>query len=399
MVDYQRIPTAVKYVWTSVDQSVARGAAPSWYHSKDVTPYLIHTSDVPSAWLLEPGAVIDVNPALSVHKLYNAAFVPRGYKWVKIPPNVTGNTIGELCANLMASDPFGSTFPALYYDLGTPNKTWPGGVPIWRLLVDYWENREYRFAQVQAKGQDMWTNLSPKLETAIGGKRLEWVLARDATVDVLHPATGGTTVVRLIPPPLSPPKMKVGLNHSWAFNQYGSSFGPHDNWIERWFDQLPENLRIAKRRWGIEHVRMFILCNGYNYGEAVDSSWGGPIVMNPGSEAPVIRARNAWRFDPPPKLHQKFLDDFARVLQAFKATGCKLIPSLLDFGAFAPTQYGGKRDIVADPVKRKVFLDTVLEKFLDVSMSFKDQNLRLGGDERAVLDHPIVRQTDCERQI
>jgi hypothetical protein len=374
MSGYKRVPTAVKYFWTSVDRLVARGTPPPWYKGTVVTPYLLPTSQVPDAQNIEPGATVDVNPSLGRFPLYTSSFVPRGYQWVKIPPGVTGNTIEELCASLLASDPSGAQFPALYYDLTVGDKNWPGGVPIWRLLVDFWENRDYRFALAQARGQDLWIGLSPKFETSIGGKSLTWVLALDPTAADVH-VVPSLSVTKTVPPKLAPPKMKVGLNHSWAFNVYGQTFGPHADWIDRWFEQLPENLRIAKYRWGVKHVRMFILCNGYTYGMAVNTSGAvgsSAIMRNPIADTPILRARDAWRFDPPPKLHQKFLDDFSRVLKIFRAVGCEIVPSLLDFPAFAAEAPGGKRDIAADPAKRKIFMDTVLEPFLDVSMSFKD---------------------------
>jgi hypothetical protein len=174
------------------------------------------------------------------------------------------------------------------------------------------------------------------------------------------------------PPKLGPPKMKVGLNHGWAFNRYGSSFGPHEAWVERWFDQLPGNLHRARHAWGVTHVRMFLLCNGYNYG-AARSRGKRALLRSPFGGGPILRAPDDWRFDPPARLEQKFLDDFVRVLKAFRDAGCQLIPSLLDFGAFGPTAAGGKRDLVVDPVKRRLFLDSVLDPFLDASAPFREQ--------------------------
>jgi hypothetical protein len=163
-----------------------------------------------------------------------------------------------------------------------------------------------------------------------------------------------------------PPAMQVGVNHPWAFNKYGWSIGPHERWIDRWLLDLERNLRVAKNVWRVGIVRIFVLCNGMNYGL-------GKRRNDAGKRIPAALSTRGWAFDPPTQLHPKFLSDFKDMLSVYKSVGMQMIPSLLDFGAFTATEAGGKHDLARDKDKRKIFLDTVLDELLRVSSDFRGQ--------------------------
>lgn len=370
--DTNRVP----YVWTAVDQAVARGNLPAWDTSGYVTPYLLRPKDIPDASTIAPGDPITVERSKSEQKLYNSFFEREGYEWVKIPDGIKGGTIEELCAALVASDPRGRRFPATYYDLNAKDKVWPGGIPIWRLLFDHWKNTRYRFAHMSAKGDFRWHNITPQLATEVGGHKLGHVISLRAPVEDVHAVPIGArstvTQVKKVDPDLSPPKMKVGINHPWAFNKYGFYMGPHEKWIDRWLLFLERNLKIAKNHWGVDVVRIFVLCNGANYGQAVDTGQWRYDGLGNELESP---SRRSWQFTPPARLDQKFLDDFRAMLSIYTSVGMKIIPSLLDFGAFNATQWGGKHDLARDPNKRRIFLDTVVDKYMEASGDYRDQIL------------------------
>lgn len=170
--------------------------------------------------------------------------------------------------------------------------------------------------------------------------------------------------------------MLLGINYPWI--DYGWDFGnPPSAWVPA------ENLeawRQAKRRQiesdfrafsalGISAVRWFLMGDGLNYGM--------------GDRAPR-EAGGKWRFDPLPVGHpfyDRFLADFEFVLQVCRDSGLKLLPSLIDFSwcrtgvpAAEDTDIVkcGRYDIVRDPLKRKAFLDRVLDPLLACSARYGD---------------------------
>ncbi|HEX7815910.1 hypothetical protein [Dyella sp.] len=176
-------------------------------------------------------------------------------------------------------------------------------------------------------------------------------------------------------PVLRSPTMEVGINYAWAFNRYGTWIGPRD--IEKELptgigDEIPvfrdiranppegtlaANLTILKNEFKIRKVRMFILCNAYNYGHY-----------------PISNVTPSGRsfFTAPTSLHPLFLSHFRQLLEVFQSKQMQIIPSLLDFGAIYPRlgSGGGRTSIVTS--QRERFLETVVAPFVNLSRSFRD---------------------------
>jgi hypothetical protein len=178
-----------------------------------------------------------------------------------------------------------------------------------------------------------------------------------------------------IVPPLLPPKMEVGFNYPWPFNRYGTLIGPRDlqndpptganDAMPVWRDpshpppagSLAKNLKTLRDELKITKVRMFLLCNAYNYGKR-------PITgALPGGMSV---------FTAPPTAHHLFFDHFRQMLEVFSQANMQILPSLIDFGAFYPllprTAGGGRTSILTS--QRMTFLGTVLDQFLKTSRSF-----------------------------
>jgi hypothetical protein len=163
--------------------------------------------------------------------------------------------------------------------------------------------------------------------------------------------------------------MEVGFNYPGSGNHFGDDFGPPIGGGSRpapfWRATLPGNLDLIFDL-GMRIVRYFIMGNAFNYGDKP-------------KKVLVARGRavfTEWHFDPPAKLEQQYLDDFGEFLQVFKDKSMRVIPSLISFETLGPGETGGcsgRTDLVKDPTKMRHFLDTVLEKFLDVANTFKSQ--------------------------
>ena len=176
----------------------------------------------------------------------------------------------------------------------------------------------------------------------------------------------------------------VGANYPWV--SCGHDFGPRPppwagarptDWdaVRRDFDEL--------RVLGLSVVRYWILAGGVNYPVGRDPSELGERV--PFREPYPSHWRwadaHSLRFEPrvePPPLPSAFLEDFARLLEACRAAGVKLIPSLLSFEIFLPIldhqggpASGGRGALVLGR-HQGAFLDAVLEPLLDVSESYRD---------------------------
>lgn len=176
------------------------------------------------------------------------------------------------------------------------------------------------------------------------------------------------------PPPPKPKRdMAVGFNYTWAFNRYGTYFGVHkanpelpasppaaptepvapgeEMVQENWLPEFRKNL-VHFSRVEISVVRVFLLCNGLNW---------GTVEGTPG------------RVVPPKYLHPRFLYHLKTMLQHCQDVGVKIIPSLLDFGIDEPDLKSAKRTaIITDDATQKAFLDGVLDPFLDASDKFRD---------------------------
>lgn len=186
------------------------------------------------------------------------------------------------------------------------------------------------------------------------------------------------------------PPMKVGFNYAWAGDLYGQNFGPvffgpPASGLPTWKTTLPSHLSEFKAM-GLSVIRWFIMMNGLAYGRGLVVEPNG-FINRATFELPIDRSNdragqeNIWEFNPPDNLHPLFIEHFKLMLQMFRdsKTGLQVIPSLIDFPFLAVPEErragkgGGRQDVALDPKKRKVFFDTVLEPFLQVSEQFKDQ--------------------------
>ncbi len=172
-----------------------------------------------------------------------------------------------------------------------------------------------------------------------------------------------------------PPVMQVGINYPWAFDKYGLYFGSKaGDWMARWVDFLSDNLTTLKEL-GVTHVRIFLLCNGCNYGTIFPAT-SGPYDSGGEGAPPAIPSpspyeeRNArWTFQPPDAPDEQYGNQLVQMLQVFQAANMQVIPSFVDSAFFAQTRYhapgGGRYDAMNDPKKQAIllaFLDYLLDK-------------------------------------
>lgn len=181
------------------------------------------------------------------------------------------------------------------------------------------------------------------------------------------------------PTPMLPPKLTVGINYPWPGNNYGYWIGPHI-WDTRyppvtldWPTRMPINLESCYDA-GARVVRLFLLCNGNNYGKP--KSWGKtkPAWDTDGKTFCDYKSNNYYEFDPPDPLDPQFASDFKQALDIFQALKQKgkllqLIPVFIDF-SFG--EYG-KVAIFFDQNKQTKFLDKTFDPLLNVSKPYKDQ--------------------------
>jgi hypothetical protein len=195
--------------------------------------------------------------------------------------------------------------------------------------------------------------------------------------------------------------VRVGFNYPWSHNRDGSQIGP-DIWVnpDVWaannaleaagqvdkikpppmFDYVDRNLANLKKM-GVDIVRWFLLGKGTNYGPAPTAAIGS----TPSPVAGGGYTYGEWAFSPPTKLDKRFTRDFELLLKRFAKAEMQILPSLIDyqFGSDAPldpscpspngTVSSGRADVIRDPDKRKIFLDTVLGNLLAVSSQHREQ--------------------------
>lgn len=173
--------------------------------------------------------------------------------------------------------------------------------------------------------------------------------------------------------------MEVGINYpsgpGTSSPTYGWDFGVGPWGAPNWKQSLAADLRQF-REIGFVGVRWFILGDGLTYGTPRDG------------HAPRLEG-NEWRFDPPRSLAgSNILEDFQAMLEIFRQVNAesgppiRLLPSLIDFLAFfrgAPVGNGwvkqGRAELVRDPAKRQLFLQTVLKPLLDLTYRPEYRNL------------------------
>jgi len=165
--------------------------------------------------------------------------------------------------------------------------------------------------------------------------------------------------------------MDVGINYPWFFNLYGWDFGPDPTGVKRptrpnWEQSLRANLDILVGM-KVKVVRSFILGNGFSYGAARQ------VKGLHGSMPDALYG--VYTFDPPQVLDPLFSTYFKIYLDVFREKRLQTIPSLIDFGFFAPSDgpWGNRYEIAFQSKKRDMFLDTVLEEFLKISSPYREQ--------------------------
>jgi hypothetical protein len=182
--------------------------------------------------------------------------------------------------------------------------------------------------------------------------------------------------------------MQVGVNYPWLDYGWDFGLGP-PTWrgvrtTPRWYDEIPGHLEHFHDL-GIRVVRWFTLADGLTYGT--------------GPEAPRLESGpgSGWRFDPPP-LGADVLKHFDALLERFAAFNAgrddpvRLLPVLIDFHFCDPGApilkpdpadplvsipdldwiKQGRADAIVDAVKRRRFLDLVLDPLLQVSQENPD---------------------------
>jgi len=152
--------------------------------------------------------------------------------------------------------------------------------------------------------------------------------------------------------------MDLGFNYPFPWNAYGRYFGRgappgSEPELANWLGELERNLEVLRQRLGMKVVRLFLLCNAWNYGRV-----------------------EAGRFAPPQHLHPAFLEDLHRVLDVFRAQRMKVILSLFDFKAFGrawrQNGCGERHAILHDPWTQRIVLEQTLSAFLQVSAPYRD---------------------------
>ncbi len=123
--------------------------------------------------------------------------------------------------------------------------------------------------------------------------------------------------------------------------------------LGRWLVELEQNLGVLQSRLDIRVVRLFLLCNAWNYGQVVEG-----------------------QFVPPSSLHSAFQEDLRATLSIFRDKGMQIIPSLFDFKAFGRTWpnsgSGDRHDILHDPWTQRTVLEQTLAAFLEASKPYRE---------------------------
>jgi hypothetical protein len=152
--------------------------------------------------------------------------------------------------------------------------------------------------------------------------------------------------------------MELGLNYPYAWNIYGRYFGGgnppgSEPLIDHWTENLQRNLLTLRDTLGMSVVRIFLLCNAFNYGTAA-----------PG------------RLEQPRTAPAPMLAHLTRMLEAFAATRMLVIPSIIDFKAFGryrPDNGCGNREaILTNPRERQLFLDEVVKTFAAAAKPYEN---------------------------
>lgn len=175
----------------------------------------------------------------------------------------------------------------------------------------------------------------------------------------------------------------IGANFPWV--TCGHDFGPRP---PAWNGAPPTDWAKVRDELeglaaiGVRVVRFWILAGGINYPvgrDPIEIAREVPFTAPYPSRWAWAKGR-AFRFEPreAPPLPRAFLDDFAALLEACRAAGVRLIPSLLSFEMLLPIveqkggpKSGGRGAFVLGPLRAR-FLDATLEPLLEVSELDRD---------------------------
>lgn len=387
--------TPIRYRWTAQDAQSAVMKAPvpppqteiekdADYWKRRITPYGFLPEGLRAKAGAQVGKMLEINLNDGIQFPYHTwryseerwHVFPEDTEWEAPPQKVLGcATIGELCKELQALGAAGDKKYAGIYDAFKDFDSKATTIKqreLARSIFDFWDNTDYRYA----------VTLLPQF-TPTKAFHEPWTLPIQADAPDLYDASGKTVNYRLLkvavhpparvavsggpsngakpntvaePPKGQRPKMKVGYNYAWAWNQYGSYLGATD-WRAKWLDYLPRDLRLLKSI-GFTHVRIFLLCNGWDYGQVVEKTIGPPPMPSEfgASSTHMI-------FEPPERPNPLYFEQFKRMLDIFRAVDLKVIPSFVDFHLSLSTP---RYQAIIMPEKKPKLL-AVLDEFLKVS--------------------------------
>ena len=214
-----------------------------------------------------------------------------------------------------------------------------------------------------------WKDHWPAQRSSPDEKTLWELLSEGGETDVSVSPTDTTTSG-------APRNLNVGFNYPWAWNQSGFYFGAGkppgtDPSFDRWIPDLQTNLRFLRDELNIRRVRIFLLCNAWNYGDITSTT---PPHVPLGTTPLHTTGRD--RFTPPGSLHRKYIDHLTGMLNAFRTEEMYVLPSFIAHRCFRPASMangaGGRADIITNPTFQSKLLTDVLEPFLKASVPYME---------------------------
>jgi hypothetical protein len=157
--------------------------------------------------------------------------------------------------------------------------------------------------------------------------------------------------------------VRLGINYPFPWNAYGTYFGagcppgsrPE---LDAWLAGFEDNLARLREELGVEVVRLFLLCNAYNYGTLEAEKDGAPRLCLPS------------------ELHPRFVEHLDTACASARRRGVRLVLSLLDFKAlgrpYRDNGCTGKVALATEPALRERFLEQTLGAFLPVTARYPD---------------------------
>jgi hypothetical protein len=383
------------------------------YQARMVTPYGFLPENLPGFEKYAAGDLVSINLDRSAVPLELWPFtkLPSGVEWLDVDEaDVTGSaTLGDLCDRLLAKGE--GQLKAKYgglYDAFKKKDTSSANArrSLAKAIFDHWDNTNYRYAVI-GSGKFNWTDAYDKpwdlptqgdaqgSDGSGGTKRVTYRVLKVPThspvvvpraVAPASPATdsAGSTKndlqvmpkqnVMQLPPPGKPPVMQVGYNYPWPWDKYGCYFGePAEPWIAHWLDVLPANLsEIADL--GMKVVRIFLVCNGNNWGKMTPHSYSKVVQEHGGGFHQ--ETMTVWSFDPPDATDPRCTQQLKKMLECFRQAGMQVIPSFIDFGLLAPAYEvggGSGRTEAVTNLGKRVKLLSFLDDLLQASKGYEKE--------------------------